>query len=113
MSTIQQDTIETVETIQRFPNLALMFDEIAQEDVKYTVEIERSPSALFTWVRIRTISESGWVRSSAQWAIRRTSSGRVNCRFIGGSRVFLGKTTKYRNREEATRGLIHTARTNI
>lgn len=113
METVEQNSIETIDTIQRFDNLAMMFDEVAQEDVDYSVEIKDSPTALYTWVSIRTISESGWVRSSAQWVIRRTPSGRVTCKFLGGQRIFMGKTTKYRNREEATRGLIHTARTNI
>lgn len=113
METVQQDSIETIDTIQRFANLAMMFDEVAQEDVDYSVEITDSATAMCTWVHIRTISQSGWVRSGATWAIRRAPSGRTTCKFLGGHRIFMGKTTKMRTRDEATRSLIHTARTDI
>lgn len=114
MSSVQQESIENLSTIQRFGNLAMMLDMIAQEDLPYTVEIEDSVTGTYTWVRIRTQSESAHVHSGAQWVIQRRREGKTTCRFLGGWRFFFGaKTKNYRNQQEATRSLIHTARTTI
>lgn len=105
---------ETLDSIQRFGRLALMLDEVAQEDVDYEVDIEEGRAGV-TWVTIRTRSASGWVRTSAQWRIAHGDAygRRTSAKFIGGGRTFIHRTKRLRSIDAATRSLIHTAKTTV
>lgn len=105
---------ETIDTIQRYARLALMLDEVAQEDVDYDVEIDANSSCV-TWVTIRTVSASGWVHTYALWRIKygNEHGSRTSAKFIGGGRTFMSHTKPLRSIDAATRSLIHTAKTTV